>query len=142
MDDTYYKDPFELYDQREVHDIYLKSYGNHSRSYVFKFDNLYGAHIICEPQSVFTINPLIFYSDYCFDTTEICIDPQDSSKVIKARSGLSLSHVIDILLQIKELPPYVKTAEEIITKDRYRSELKNIYKSINRVSKYGYKRGK
>lgn len=101
MDDTYYRDPMELFDLNENKNLYLKSYSKHSHSYVFKFDNNYGAHIVCEPLSTFSVNLLIFDSDYLFNTAKEIGD-------LKPKSGLSFNRMIDILQKIKSLPTYTK----------------------------------
>lgn len=100
MDDTYYRDPMELFDPIENKNLYLKSVNKHSRSYVFRFDNNYGAHIICEPLSTFTVNLLIFKTDYLFDTIDTIGD-------IKAKSGLGFNRMVDILQSLKNLPDYI-----------------------------------
>lgn len=102
MDDTYYRDPMELFDLKENKDLYIQSHNKHSKSYVFKFNNNYGAHIICEPLSTFSINPLVFKSEYLFDTAIL-----DEGK-IHAKSGLGFNRIVDILQQIKNLPDYVE----------------------------------
>lgn len=134
MQDTYYRDPMELFNFNENKDLYLKSFSNHSHSYVFKFDNNYGAHIVCEPLSTFTVNPLIFSTDYIFDTAVLNRDSQDPTIIIAAKSGLSFNHMIDILQKIKNLPMYVKPAPETelhAQNAKRNNRSKNFYITLN-----------
>lgn len=118
MDDTFYRDPMELFDPVENHDLYLTSINRHHKSFVFKFANGYGAHVICcEQDSTFSVIPLIFYDDYLFETV--------NEGKLKNRDGLAFMRMIDKLIDIKNMPEYQKPTYVPHDPTPYKGKYKN-----------------